>query len=117
MKSHKYLYPKIYSIRNLCIAWRKARKGKTKKDYVIEFESKLRENLLELHKELKKYAGKLEKKIDTLEGIRLTEKEKAVISDGLSMNAHVDSLYSKQIQHDLRLIIALYPLLSKYGLF
>ena len=56
MKSHKYLYPKIYSIRNLCIAWRKARKGKTKKDYVIEFESKLRENLLELHKELKSEA-------------------------------------------------------------
>ncbi len=53
MKSHKYLYPKIYSIRNLCIAWRKARKGKTKKDYVIEFELKLRENILELYKELK----------------------------------------------------------------
>jgi len=53
MKSHKNLYPKIYSLRNLCIAWRGARKGKTKKDYVIEFESRLKENLLQLQKELK----------------------------------------------------------------
>ncbi len=53
MKSHKYLYPKIYSLRNLCIAWKGARKGKTKKDYVIEFESKLKENLFQLQKELK----------------------------------------------------------------
>ncbi|UZE94343.1 MAG: hypothetical protein IB618_02080 [Candidatus Pacearchaeota archaeon] len=53
MKTQKYLYPKIYSIRNLYFAWRKARKPKTRKDYVIEFESNLRENLLSLHKELK----------------------------------------------------------------
>jgi RNA-directed DNA polymerase len=53
MKQHRYLYPKIYSLRNLCVAWRKARKGKTMKDYVIEFESNLRENILELQKELK----------------------------------------------------------------
>ncbi|MFH1823322.1 MAG: reverse transcriptase domain-containing protein [archaeon] len=53
MKSYKYLYPKIYSIRNLCLAWRKARKGKTMKDYVVEFELNLKENILQLHKELK----------------------------------------------------------------
>ena len=53
MKSHKYLYPKIYSLRNLCIAWRKAEKGKTKKDYVIKFNSGLKENLSQLQKELK----------------------------------------------------------------
>jgi retron-type reverse transcriptase len=53
MKSYKYLYPKIYSIRNLCVAYRSARKHKTKKEYVIEFESNLRENLLQLQKELK----------------------------------------------------------------
>jgi len=53
MKSHKYLYPKIYSLRNLCLAWRKARKHKTKKDYVIEFEKNTIENLLQLQKELK----------------------------------------------------------------
>jgi len=60
MKQYKYLYPKIYSLRNLCIAWRNARKHKTKKDYVILFESKLRENLLQLQKELKNQTYKPE---------------------------------------------------------
>ena len=31
-------YPKIYNFSNLLLAWRKARKGKTKKLYVREFE-------------------------------------------------------------------------------
>jgi retron-type reverse transcriptase len=47
------LYPKIYSMRNLILAWQKARKSKTKKDYVIEFEKNLRDNLKALHYELK----------------------------------------------------------------
>ncbi len=47
------LYEKIYDLSNLVLAWRKARKGKTKKLYVIEFEANLRENLLKLHEELK----------------------------------------------------------------
>ena len=38
MKTYKKLYSEIYSINNLMKAWRKARKGKTKKEYVIEFE-------------------------------------------------------------------------------
>ena len=37
---------------NLANAWKEARKGKTKKLYVIEFERNLRENLLQLRKEL-----------------------------------------------------------------
>ncbi len=47
------LYPEIYSMKNLVLAWKKARKGKTKKDYVIEFEKNLRDNLKLLHYELK----------------------------------------------------------------
>lgn len=58
MKTHKNLYPEIYSMKNLVAAWRKARKGKTKKDYVIEFEKNLLENLLDLHYELKYYIYK-----------------------------------------------------------
>ena len=46
------LYSQIYNFRNLVFAWKKARKGKTKKDYVIEFEKDLRRNLLKLHEEL-----------------------------------------------------------------
>jgi len=53
MKSYKNLYEKIYSYDNLFLAYKKARKGKTKKPYVIEFEANLRENLLQLQKELK----------------------------------------------------------------
>ena len=40
-------------MKNLILAWKKARKGKTKKDYVIEFEKNLGDNLRELHYELK----------------------------------------------------------------
>ena len=47
------LYPEIYSMKNLILAWKKARKGKTKKDYVIEFEKNLGDNLRALHYELK----------------------------------------------------------------
>ena len=52
MKTSKNLYPEIYSMKNLILAWRKSRKGKTKKDYVIEFEKNLPQNLKSLHEEL-----------------------------------------------------------------
>jgi hypothetical protein len=41
MKSYKNLYSKIYSFENIYLAWKKARKGKTKRDYVLEFEKNL----------------------------------------------------------------------------
>ena len=53
MKTYKNLYPKIYNLSNLILAWRKARKGKTKKNYVIKFEKDLIKNLLNLQKELR----------------------------------------------------------------
>ena len=53
MRTYKNLYNEIISFGNLFLAWRKARKGKTKKDYVIEFEKDLIKNLLDLHNELK----------------------------------------------------------------
>ena len=53
MKTYNALYSKIISYKNLFLAWKEARKGKTKKPYVIEFEQNLRENLLKLHEELK----------------------------------------------------------------
>ena len=52
MKTYKNLYSKIYSIDNLMKAWRKARKGKTQKEYVIEFEKDTIGNLFKLQKEL-----------------------------------------------------------------
>jgi retron-type reverse transcriptase len=51
---HIDIYSKIYSIKNLVQAWREARKGKTKKNYVKDFEKSLGPNLKRLlHEELK----------------------------------------------------------------
>ena len=46
------LYEELCSIKNLERAFAKARRGKTQKDYVIEFEKNLKENLLLLRNEL-----------------------------------------------------------------
>ncbi len=46
------IYYKIYEWKNLVLAYKKARKGKTKKDYVIEFEKQLGKNLRQLRFEL-----------------------------------------------------------------
>ena len=46
-------YSQIYDLKNLILAYRKARKGKTKKYYVKEFEENLAYNLKILHDELK----------------------------------------------------------------
>ena len=53
MQTHKNIYAKIYNLSNLLLAWRKARKGKTKKAYVIDFEKDTLGNLILLHEELK----------------------------------------------------------------
>ena len=53
MKTYNNLYSKLYSYENLFLAYKKARKGKTKKYYVKEFESDLIRNLSELQEELK----------------------------------------------------------------
>ena len=52
MKSYKNIYYKIYKWENLLLAFKKARRGKTKKDYVIKFEENLIENLQQLQFEL-----------------------------------------------------------------
>ncbi len=53
MKTYKNLYEKTCSIENLVSAFRKARKGKSKKDYVISFEKNLGKNIRLLRDELK----------------------------------------------------------------
>jgi len=52
MKTYKNLYPKIISLENLFLSYKKARKGKTKKHYIIKFEKNLKKNLFQLQKEL-----------------------------------------------------------------
>ena len=52
MKTHKNLYREICSKENLALAFRKARKRKSQKPYVIEFEQNLKQNLEVLKLEL-----------------------------------------------------------------
>jgi retron-type reverse transcriptase len=52
MKTHNNLYDKIISLENLILAWKKARKGKTKRDYVQTFEENIAYNLKILRDEL-----------------------------------------------------------------
>jgi RNA-directed DNA polymerase len=50
--SENNIYEKLYSYENLELAFQKARRGKTLKDYIIEFETNLKENLQQLRNEL-----------------------------------------------------------------
>jgi retron-type reverse transcriptase len=52
MKTYKNIYKQIYAYDNLYKAYRKARLGKSKKDYVIIFEKNLEANLISLHRDL-----------------------------------------------------------------
>ena len=52
MKTYKNLYQKLCSFNNLFDAYRKARRGKTKRRYVLEFNKNLKSNLDKLQYEL-----------------------------------------------------------------
>jgi len=53
MKYYSNLYDKIISLENLIWAYKKAKKGKSKKYYIKTFEENLAYNLKALHNELK----------------------------------------------------------------
>ena len=53
MKTYNNLYDEIISLKNLILAHKRARKGKTKKDYVIEFDENVAYNLKVLYDELR----------------------------------------------------------------
>ena len=52
MKTYNNLYNKICSYDNLILAYKKTRKGKSKKDYVINYSRNLKDNLLQLRNNL-----------------------------------------------------------------
>src|SRR3989338_9693295 len=52
VKTYKNLYPQVYDFYNLFLAFKKAKKGKSSKDYVISFEKDLGHNLNILSEEL-----------------------------------------------------------------
>lgn len=53
MKTYNKLYKKLYSKENLISAFRKARKGKSKQDYVMDFESDLEKSIALLQRDLR----------------------------------------------------------------
>jgi RNA-directed DNA polymerase len=54
VKTFKHLYPRVYALENLYLAYRKARRGgKRKKEQVAAFELDLEFNLWQLHEELR----------------------------------------------------------------
>lgn len=53
MNTNKNLYPKILSKKNLYLAFKKAKKNKSKKIYIINFEKNLKQEIEKLHHELK----------------------------------------------------------------
>ncbi len=55
MKTYNNLYSKLCSYENLELAHKKARKGKTRRNYVIEFEANLDANLKQLKLELETF--------------------------------------------------------------
>ena len=64
MKTHKNLYPRIYTFENLHTAWRKARAGKRSRvdvaagDKRHPYEFDMEKNLLELQRELRVQTGR-----------------------------------------------------------
>jgi len=52
MRTYKKIYKQVYDINNLFLAYQKARKGKSKKHYVLNFELNLEKNLNRLKEEL-----------------------------------------------------------------
>lgn len=55
MKTYRNLYPQLCSYENIELAFRKARKKKTTKQYVTDFESNLQENINQLKHELETF--------------------------------------------------------------
>ncbi len=53
MKTYDNLYNRLCTLTNLKLAFRKAKKGKSKKWYVQKFEENLDDNLLQLQYELR----------------------------------------------------------------
>jgi retron-type reverse transcriptase len=52
VKTYRNLYPRVHDFENLCLAYRKARKGKRGRPEVAEFEFFLEDNLVQLQDEL-----------------------------------------------------------------
>jgi RNA-directed DNA polymerase len=93
MKTYNNLYSQIIDIKNLVIAFKKAKKGKTKKPYVIEFQRNFHDNILKLHEELKNQTYKPEPLVNF------------IVRDPKTRKISKSAFRDRVVHHDLIMII------------
>ncbi len=103
MKTYKKLYEKLYSTENLNKAFMKARKGKSKKDYVINFELDVERNIGLLQRDLK---------LNRYVPIRL---KKFIIRDPKTRTIHA-SIFEDRIVHHA-IVNLLQPIYDKIFIY
>ena len=89
MRTYNGLYSELTSFENLFLAYKKARKGKSSKIYVIEFEKQLLNNLLELKNEI------------ILEKYKPEPLKRFIIKDPKSRVIHSSTFRDRIIHHAL----------------
>ena len=106
MKTYNKLYEKLYSEGNLISAFKKARKGKSKKAYVISFESDLNKNIRLLQIELK------------LKIYRPQKLKKFIIRDPKTRTIHASIFRDRIVHHAIiNLIQPIYEKIFIYDSF
>ena len=93
MKTYKNLYKKLYSTENLNLAFRKAKKGKSKKGYVIEFEKDLERSIGILQRDIK------------LKEYRPSRLKKFIIRDPKTRTIHSSIFRDRVVHHAIVNII------------
>jgi len=89
MKTYRNLYPKLCSIENLRLAFKKAGKNKTLLPYVAEFKENLEEELMNLHKELISFTYKPH------------QLKKFIIRDPKTRTIHASAFRDRVVHHAL----------------
>jgi hypothetical protein len=104
MKTYKNTYEEIISLKNLIQAYKRARKGKTKKNYIKNFEENLAYNLKILHDELKNQAYRPEPlKTFILRDPKTRKISKSVFRDRIVHHAIIriiEPIFEKSFIHD-----------------
>ncbi len=97
-------YQELYSYENLFQAYERARKGKTQKSYVLEFEKNLQENLLSLQEELRKESYRpLPLKTFILQDPKIRKISKSAFRDRIvhhAVYAIIESPFEAKFIHD-----------------
>lgn len=103
MKTYKKLYKRLYSTENLNTAFRKARKGKLKRGYILDFEKDLEKSIGLLQRELK------------LKIYVPTELKKFVIRDPKTRTIHASIFKDRVVHHAI--VNILQPIYEKIFIY